>query len=916
MHRLNSQWIIHALTVIALLLPGAVVGAQGAPPAAQPRSTHQAPLSLEARAAYQRAIEEVYWRHRIWPKENPGPKPPLDAVLSPAQLQAKVEDALRLSNALEKVWGRPVTGEQLQAEIERMARNSQQPEVLRELWQALGNDPYVIAEVLARPILVERLARNWYAQDGRFQAQSQPFEDWWQTAKDGLEAAINEPTVAYTLPQITASAPTAESWTPTHALPEANLSVTGVWTGSEMIIWGGTETGGGKFNSGSRYNPATDTWRTTAMVGAPMGRKQHSAVWTGTEMIVWGGCGAQLDEHNCQTDTGGRYNPATETWTPTSTVNTPGSRMDHTAVWTGSEMIIWGGCSFFNNVCRVSPVGSTGGRYNPATDTWQATSTVNAPGGRTHHTAVWTNSEMIVWGGADDSSSLSTGGRYNPVTDTWQPTASISSGFARYDHTALWSGRDMIVWGGTNGTNTFNNGARYNPATNRWRLISSINAPSARSAHTAVWTGTEMIVWGGWIGTTLLNTGGRYNPRTNTWTPTSTVNAPPGRAGFVSVWTGTEMIIWGGGSWQGGRYAPASDTWTLTNANEATSAREGHTATWTGVEMVVWGGDDRFNGTVNTGGRYTLATDSWQPTPTTGAPGPRNQHTAIWTGTEVIIWGGGYGSTYKTGGRYNPTANTWTATSTVGAPEARANHSAIWTGTEMIVWGGDGPSSPWLNTGGRYNPATDTWTATSTTGAPSPRYLHAAVWTGSEMIIWGGATATYDTNTGGRYNPATDTWAATSTVNAPSARAFTAAVWTGSAMLIWGGQSYIRGIFNYHNTGGLYNPATDTWTATSTVNAPSPRAFFGYVWTNAELIVWGGCTQNVGGACQNDVYTGGRFDPATNTWTAATTTVGAPSARNNHTAVWTGSQMIVWGGFDEANYTYTFTGGIYVPGTP
>ena len=39
-------------------------------------------LTFEERVAYQRAIEEVYWRHRIWPKERPDPKPPLDSVMS------------------------------------------------------------------------------------------------------------------------------------------------------------------------------------------------------------------------------------------------------------------------------------------------------------------------------------------------------------------------------------------------------------------------------------------------------------------------------------------------------------------------------------------------------------------------------------------------------------------------------------------------------------------------------------------------------------------------------------------------------------------------------------------------------------------------------------------------------------------
>ena len=109
----------------------------------------QRTLTFEERVAYQRAIEDVYWRHRIWPKERPDPKPSLDAVMSQAQLEKKVADYLRNSQALEEHWQRPITAEQLQAEMDRMAQHTRQPEVLRELFEALGNDPFVIAECLA-----------------------------------------------------------------------------------------------------------------------------------------------------------------------------------------------------------------------------------------------------------------------------------------------------------------------------------------------------------------------------------------------------------------------------------------------------------------------------------------------------------------------------------------------------------------------------------------------------------------------------------------------------------------------------------------------------------------------------------------------------------------------------------------------
>ena len=33
----------------------------------------QRTLTFADRVAYQRAVEDVYWRHRIWPKERPDP---------------------------------------------------------------------------------------------------------------------------------------------------------------------------------------------------------------------------------------------------------------------------------------------------------------------------------------------------------------------------------------------------------------------------------------------------------------------------------------------------------------------------------------------------------------------------------------------------------------------------------------------------------------------------------------------------------------------------------------------------------------------------------------------------------------------------------------------------------------------------
>jgi hypothetical protein len=450
----------------------------------------QRTLTFEERVSYQRAVEEVYWRHRIWPRERPDPKPSLDAVISQAQIEKKVRDYLRSSQALADEWQRPITTEQLQAEMDRMAQNTRQPEVLQELFEALGNDPFVIAECLARPMLAERLLAH--PEFERVKQQSRMFD---QTVA-GAD---------YTLPTISdpSGGCVQDTWTPTNltGAPDGRVSHTAVWTGSEMIVWGGDNCFlSCDVNTGGRYNPSTDSWTATSTTNAPDGRHSHTAVWTGSEMIVWGGFGLFIGILN----TGGRYNPATDSWVATSTGNAPDARLRHTAVWTGSNMIVWGGDNNGGNL-------NTGGRYDPANDSWVATSTANAPDARQGHTAIWTGNNMIVWGGGTFNGVFNTGGKYNPITDSWIDTSTTNAPDARGGHTAIWTGSNMIVWGGGDDTSNFNNGGRYYPDLDRWASTSTVNAPDARGAHTAVWTGSEMVVWGG-IGAVLppMNTGGRY----------------------------------------------------------------------------------------------------------------------------------------------------------------------------------------------------------------------------------------------------------------------------------------------------------------------------------------------------------------------------------------------------------------------
>ncbi len=195
--------------------------------------------------------------------------------------------------------------------------------------------------------------------------------------------------------------PVLNTWT---ALPEtvplrSRSHHAMVWTGSRVLVFGGYYLGGlagsSDLNDGGSYNPATGTWTPLSQVGAPSARQWISAVWTGTKMVVWGGshcaapCGAVSLYNN-----GALYDPVTNTWSPMSMVGAPTPREGSSMVWTGSKVLIFGGDI---NAAEVSV--ADGAMYDPATDTWSPMANLNAPSARTLSSAVWTGTRMIQWGG-------------------------------------------------------------------------------------------------------------------------------------------------------------------------------------------------------------------------------------------------------------------------------------------------------------------------------------------------------------------------------------------------------------------------------------------------------------------------------------------------------------------------------------
>lgn len=335
----------------------------------------------------------------------------------------------------------------------------------------------------------------------------------------------------------------------TSGAPTERNAHTAVWTGSEMIVWGGNTFNSVVINTGGRYNPTSDFWQALSTNGAPPGRRNLTSVWTGTEMIVWGG---RITGSNVNTNTGGRYNPATDQWASTSTgSNVPSPRVGPSSVWTGTEMIVW--CGSVEGVPLPS-----GGRYNPVTDTWTPVSTLNAP--QACPPLAWTGTEMIV-----PSFPGSSGGAYNPYTDTWYPISTI--GAPTDIDKVVWAGSELLTFGGVDGQGRMM-GAAYNLTTDSWRTISPNGVMAFRNSPSIVWTGKEAILWGGFDSNfQFYNDGSGYNPTSDTWTPVVAASNLTPRALHNAVWTGSQMIIWGGTNFtidqnrnDGGLYCPLNHT--------------------------------------------------------------------------------------------------------------------------------------------------------------------------------------------------------------------------------------------------------------------------------------------------------------------------------------------------------------------
>lgn len=344
------------------------------------------------------------------------------------------------------------------------------------------------------------------------------------------------------------------------------------------------------------------------------------------------------------------------------------------------------------------------------------------------------------------------------------------------------------------------------------------------------------------------------------------------RASHFAAWTGEEVLIVGGesGSTEGGlltsglAYDAVAGTWRdLPNLPMPVFQWPVRRSAWTGSELIIVGrNSDPTQAIVAMA--YRPATDGWRML----APLPEERMAiggVAWTGTELILVGGDLHYPSGEAWAYSPELDEWRRLPDPGfAPTEGVQ--AIWTGSEVIAFGGyAGPAE--VRPAHAYDPNTGEWRELAS--PPGDQFeQHQLAWTGNQMIVYSGHVGPAHLDHLLLYDPAADAWSQSSPMPIlPGERL--AGVWTGEELIFWGGYATYGEVpdddgDHVHGAGAAYNPASDTWR----VLAKSPltdRCDHSATWTGNEMIVFGGIAPCGEPGIVSDGHAAA-YNPTTDTW--------------------------------------------------